>query len=152
MRSKTKNILIFTAIALIFVMLAGVFAKLNNMETEKNVGSSAYSVGAISVDTGKNVESKMSIYMKDMQELDGAEIKLEDDAQISYNIYFYNEEKVFISATQNLTSDFDNSTAPEGAVYFKVQITPNTVDGEAVEVSIFNVSKYAKQLNIVVAK
>ena len=152
MRSKTKNIFIFTAIALIFVMLAGVFAKLNNMETEKKIGSTAYSVGAVSVDTGKYVDSNMSIYMKDMQELDGAEIKIEDEAQISYNIYFYNSEKAFISATQNLTSDFDNATAPEGAVYFRVQITPNAVDGEAVELSIFNVSKYAKQLDIVVAK
>lgn len=152
MNRKTKTILIVVAFIIVFALLIAIFSRLNGMESTRNLTSSNYSIASISETTGKTIESKQNLATKNMYKLDGAEIKLEDDATVSYKIFFYDTDSEYISASDILTENFDNTEAPETAVYFRVVITPAQVDGENVELSVFNMSKYASQLLITVNK
>ena len=72
----------------------------------------------------------------------------EDNATISYRVVFYDEEGEYLSTTEALETDYDETTTPETAESFRVVITPDQVDGEDVEISIFTMSKYANQLDV----
>ena len=80
--------------------------------------------------------------------VDGIEIKVNDNATITYKVAFYDEDKEFIEMSSALDEDFDIADLPEGAEYFKVVITPNQVDGEDVKITILNVAHYANMLKI----
>ena len=151
MRNKTKFSLIFVAIALIAVALFGAFSKIDSLQTSRKLTSSDYAVGAIA-ESGKIVESKQAFYTKDLMELDGSEIKLEEDATISYKVFFYDEDGKFISSTETLTEDLESSSIPENAKYFRVMVTPSPIDGEAVVCEFMNRGKYVNQISIVVGK
>ena len=125
------------------------FSKLN---TTKTISASAYDIGIIDATTGKYVASEKSIYMEEMQSIDGLTIEVEEDAQVTYKVAYYNEDKVFISMTDALSEDLATDTIPESASYFRVIITPNAVDGEDVELSVFNASSYAKQITVTYEK
>lgn len=151
MRNKTKNMLIVGAIILAFVMIAGLFAKIGNMETNKNLGVTSYAVGAIN-DSGKVIDSELSIYTKDYHKIKDAKITLSDDATISYRLYYYTEDKTFVSKSDSFTADYDTTKTPATAVYFRVVIVPAQVDGEAVKINALGMNKYVNQIKITVAK
>lgn len=151
MRNKTKNTLIVVAFALVFVLLIGVFAKFNSMETTKNLGTTSFAIGSIN-DTGGVIESEQNIYLKEMQSTKGLTIKLEKDATISYKVFYYDKDGKFDSKSESLKADLDSETIPETAVYFRVLITPAEVDSKPVTVTILNMSKYVDQLKITISK
>ena len=100
-------------------------------------------------ENGTMVDSKKSIGMEDAETVDGLVIDIdEESATISYRVVFYGEEGEYISTTDMLDVDYDVTSAPEGAETFRVVITPYQVDGEDVSISIFGISKYAKQLDV----
>lgn len=149
--SKMKSGVIIGALILVFVLIAGIFVKLGNMETNKTLGFASYAVGSLD-DSGKYAESELSIYSKKFQKVNGVEITLKEDATISYVLYYYTEDETFISKSDVFTGNYDTSETPETAFYFKVVITPNNVDGEAVKLSSINMIKYLNQIEITVSK
>lgn len=145
---KTSIILTITAIVLSVLALAGVMVSMYKSNSTTKVNSSMYTIGAIN-ETGKVVESRQSAYLRDMQKIDGLTIELDEEtATITYKVVFYNEDGEFVSMTESLDADFDAETIPETATQFRVIITPYAVDGEAVELNIFNVGKYVNQLEV----
>ena len=86
--------------------------------------------------------------MKDFHEVDGLTCELDEKSNITYEINFYTEDEEFISSTGSLEADFDGTSIPENAKYFKVEITP-TNDAE---VSFFEINNYASQLTVKVNK
>ena len=111
-----------------------------------------YTIGAID-ETGKLIESKKSLYTEEMQTVEGLTIELDEEtANITYKVAFYNEDGEFVSMTEAMSEDFDATTIPEGVAFFRIVITPNQVDDEDVTVTIWNVGKYAKQLEVSYSK
>lgn len=151
-KDRLKKWLIIGAVALLAVMLVSVFVKLGGLEKTKNVGFTNYAIGDVSVEDGKILESKQHIYTKGHLKTQDIEITLDEDATITYKVYFYDEDKEFISATNALNADYTANSTPEGAKYCRVVITPAQVDGEAVTVTAFNMAKYTSQVKIVVTK
>ena len=91
--------------------------------------------------------------MKDTESVEGLTIDIdEDNATISYRVAFYDEEGEFVSITDYLETDYDETVTPETAESFRVLITPDQVDGEDVEINIFTIAKYANQLDVAYSK
>lgn len=148
-KSKLKLILSCVSIFLSIMTLIALVIGLNNITTStKNVSNSDYAIGTIN-ETGKIVESKQSAYMEDAETIDGLVIELDEEtATITYKVAFYDEDGNFISMTDALETDFDTANIPENADTFRVVITPYQVDGENVELNIFNMNKYTSQLDV----
>jgi len=147
-KKKINIILTITSIVLSVLALAGVMVALHKDNTTKTATTTMFSIGTIN-ETGKVVESKQNAYLKDMQTTDGLQIELDEEtATITYKVAFYDEEGAFVSMTEALETDFDAENIPENATQFRVVITPLAVDGEAVELNIFNMAKYVNQLEV----
>ncbi len=149
---KFKWILTGLAMVLIIGILVSVCVSLNNLHTTRNVGRSDYAITSISATTGKNVDSKQHIAMKDAKTVDGLEITLGENAQITYKVAFYDEDGKFVSMTDAQSEDFDNTNIPATAKTFRVEITPNQVDGKDVTITIWNIGNYTSQITIVYNK
>lgn len=150
--NKFKIALMSVGLILVSAVVTALCFGFANLNTTKTVSAGAYDIGTIDATTGKYVASEKSIYMEEMQTIDGLTIEVEEDAQVSYKVAYYNEDKVFISMTDALTEDLATDSIPESASYFRVVITPNAVDGEDVEISLLNASKYAKQITVTYEK
>lgn len=147
--SKISLGVAITSILLTVVTVLGVFVGIHNANvTSKKVSASDYTVGAIT-DEGKIVDSKLSVYMKETETVDGLEIELDSEtATVTYKVAFYDEDGKFLSMTEEQTGDFDNANVPENAKSFRIVITPYEVDGESVKLNVFNKSEYIKQLTV----
>ena len=106
--NKGKWILTLVAFLLIAVTLVGFGIKLSRQEKTVSVNSFNYSVGSISSSTGKAVESHKAIYTKNMGNVDGLEIKVSEDATITYKVAFYDEDKEFIEMSTASAEDLEN--------------------------------------------
>ena len=148
--SKSKKATIISIVAIIVSLTAflGVVVGLVNMSDTDSVSNTGFSVGTIDATTGKALDSKLSIYTPDKYTVDGLEIKLVDEPTVTYKVFFYDEEGEFVSASAEQAGDFVSTSVPEGAATFRVLITPNKVDGEAVEITMLNKASYIEQLEI----
>lgn len=149
--NKFKGILAIVSIVLSVVTLVALCVCLGNVTTTKTLRNSDYAIGTIN-ESGIVVESKQHIYTEDSYSVEDMVIELEEDASITYKVAFYDKDGKFISMTDAQSADFDATSVPATATEFRIVITPNAVDGEAVELTIFNMSKYTGQLSVVVNK
>lgn len=145
---KLKWVITFVSIALILGLLISVIVGLSNLQPTKNVGNLDYSISSIDTTTGKVIDSNQNIVMKNLGNVDGMTITLDEDAQITYKVAFYDEDEEFVSITASQSADFDAENIPETAKYFRVVITPNQVDGENVTVTLLNMANYTSQVEI----
>ena len=151
-KKKSKLILWITIISFIMsAVMFGAFVVGLTRPDEDNtdtVGTFGYSLGTVD-ESGKVVESKKSAIQKEMQTVSGMDIQLDEEtATVTYKVVFYDENKDYISTTESLSADYDAELTPENAKFFRVIITPYQVDGEDVELSVWNMSKYTKQLEV----
>ncbi len=150
-KKKTKKILSIVAAAVISLALVGsittLFVKLDRQTETERIGGEAYAVGTIDAE-GAYAEGDTAIYMKKAITTDGLRCELEEDAKIEYQLFFYDKDDKFISATEKLTADYDGAATPEGAESVKIMITP-TADEDG-KVSLVEVLGYASQLTVIV--
>ena len=151
LKRKGKIALIVISVILSLVSLVATIVGFSNLATTRTIKATDYAIGTIN-ETGNIVDSKKSTYLKDMVTIEDMEITIDEDAQITYKLVFYDEEEKYISTTESLAKDYDVSTTPENAKYFRVVITPNQVDEEDVKLNFFNVRKYTNMLEIKIAK
>lgn len=149
--NKFKGILAIVSIVLSVVTLVALCVCLGNVTTTKTLRNSDYAIGTIN-ESGIVVESKQHIYTEDSYSVEDMVIELEEDASITYKVAFYDKDGKFVSMTEAQSADFDTTNVPATATEFRIVITPNAVDGEAIELTIFNMSKYTGQLSVVVNK
>ena len=146
-KSKTKKILKGILVGVVVVTLISLFTtlfvKLDRQTTTTKIGGEAYSIGAIDVDTGDVLETSTSIYLRKAVTTDGLKCELAEDAKITYQLFFFNEDGDFLAATDVLTSDFDGNV-PDGAESVKIVITPTEDD----KVTMTEVLGYAGQLTV----
>ena len=103
---------LIVGLALIACVIA-LFVKLDRQTTTTTIGGEAYSIGTID-ETGEYAEGDTAIYLRNGITTDGLKCELADDAQIKYQLFFYDADGAFLEASEELTSDW-NGSVPEGA-------------------------------------
>lgn len=146
-RDTVKWIITFIVGLALIASVAALFVKLNRQTTTTTIGGEAYSIGLLD-ETGAYAEGDTAIYMRKAITTDGLKCELSEDGVVKYQIFFYDKDGEFISATQELTADFDGTNIPAGATQAKIMITP-TADEDG-KVSLVEVLGYANQLTVTV--
>lgn len=146
-RDKVKWIITFILLAVLVVGLILTCVKFSNMESVSKVRTTAFEIGGLDA-SGAEIKNTGCIRMKNSISTDGLSILIDEDADITYKVFFYeldeDGKEVFISASDDLDAEFVASTVPAGADVCKVVITPI---GDA-EVSSLELVGYARQLTI----
>lgn len=159
MNNVKKNKLHWWLVIISFVMsvmmfgtfIFGVVSKSDDSTTDM-LSSKDYIIGTID-DSGKILESKKSAYTKDMYDVTDLEITVDEEtATVTYRVVYYDEEKKFISVSDELEDDYDITSLPVNAKYFRLIVTPYMVDGEDVTLTLFNKAKYVEQLEVTYKK
>lgn len=143
-----KWVVIFVLTFALIGAVIGLFVKLDRQTTTTTIGGEAYSIGLID-EKGDNADGNTAIYLRNAITTDGLKIELADKAEITYQLFFYDKAGDFISASEELTADF-NGEIPEGAESVRIMITP-TADDDG-EVTFTEVLGYAAQLTVTVNK
>ena len=142
-----KWVIIFLiAIGLIGAVI-GLAIKLDRQTTVTEIGVEQYMIGGLD-DEGAAAEGDTSIVTRGTFTTDGLKVDLADEAEVTYELYFYDGEDNFISSTGALSADFDGSAIPENAASAKCVITP-TADEDG-KVDLTEVLGYAGQVTITV--
>ncbi len=148
MAKSKKRVAALVGIGLAFSLCIGAITtlaiKLDRQTTTTTVGGEAYSIGTID-EKGLYKESESSIYLRKAVTTDGLTCDLADEAKVTYQIFYYDKDGKFISASEELSADYSES-APEGATQAKIVITP-TADEDG-KVGLTEVFGYAAQLTV----
>lgn len=152
-RKKGNTLLIIFLVSVIALGACGfihLFKRVDNLETTEKVNWTQYSRGLLDDSTGKLPRESedidySGIHMKNYINADGLKCELAKDANIKYEINYFDEDHEFISVSKHLV-DYDGSNNPENARYALIEIVP-TADSDGV-VSSFEVMGYAKQLTV----
>lgn len=146
-RDKAKWIITFIILAVLVVGMVLTCLKFSDLETTAKVRTTAFEIGGLDAQ-GAEVKNTGTIRMKNSISIDGLSIRIDEDADITYSVFFYkldqDGKEVFISATDVQSVDFVTSLIPDSAEFCKVVITPV---GDA-EVSGFELVGYVNQLAI----
>lgn len=112
-----------------------------------------FTVGSLDVN-GEYVESKASLYTKDYFECKGLVVNLEFDSNVTYTIFYYDENNDFVSMSgphlRSLEAD-----VPLEAVYARLVITPlwsADIPAEDRVCHWYDTYKYTRQIEIRVLK
>ncbi len=148
-RIDIKWFITFFLIVMLSVAVIFAFVKIGEGQKTKTLGNNSftYSIGHLDLD-GEYEQGTQSIYMKNLEEVDGLTCELDEDSTITYKVFFYNADKEFISNTDSMSENFESSNIPEDAEYFRVVITPTNDP----EVQWREIGLYAGQLTVSVNK
>ena len=152
-KDKVKWIITLVVGILLTLGVIGSIIGINGLKTTEKVNRYDYEVGIINSATGRIETSDYNIYQKDLELLDGLKIDIKENATVSYKLAYYNEDKEFISMDETSSKfDFEYSadleTIPEGAVYFRIEITPDFTDGTS-KINGLNIRSFTNQLTVV---
>ena len=141
-----KNALI---IGLACITIVGAVVGLSSLfrkseETTKEINPT-YAVGKLST-TGAFLEDSGSIYSKDAFECQGLDIDIDFEHNISYQVYFYNDNGSFVTKTSVLDSDYNLDVS--NVTKARIVITPK----DDQKISWYEINGYANQLTIKVNK
>ena len=116
--------------------------KIEDALTYKSYGWTHYRVGGLD-GSGKYMSTDQSVYTKEAFLCQGLNVELDFDSDVSYQIYFYDQNNEFVHTTGRLTGTFEQESIPFFAKYARIVVTPNDDN----KVTIFEIQKYASQLN-----
>ncbi len=133
--------LIIMGLVLVVGMIS-LLVRMGTSQTYTTLSASDYQVGSLNA-TGEFEKNAGSFVSKDFYDVDGLSIKVEDDADLSYRIYFYDENKEFISSTNSFAVTY-NGTIPENAELFKIVINPMNDD----DISTFDIISFSEKVNV----
>ena len=157
-RRNVKWVVLILALLVIAVGIGGYVVynqqqAIDTLQTEKVLGVAAYETGAFDTTTGKLItteENEYSLYTPGYYKLEGVQIELAKNSDLTYKVFYYGEDKDFIACTAYLNGDYvaANVTAePSGAKYFRIMINTNEV-----KVTPTNKAKLVKEVTVTVAK
>ena len=156
---KWKNIISFVLVGVLLVGAVAGLGSVFNKDT-KTISSTAFAVGGIN-EKGNYVESKTSIYTKDMFECQGLSIEPDFEATGTYKVFYYDSNKNFLGATEALNAEdgvYNKESIFAFAKYARIMITPVVPvdeDGnekEDFKIRFYDVVGYANDYTISVKK
>ncbi len=162
MKRKTKQTLKTIALGVVGLgAVVGAASLVSNLRSEDDGLKTihpTFEVGGLKDADGKFEETKKSIYTKNAFECQGLEIEVDFDNNIKYQVFYYESDGDFISAT-NVFNGNQDLEVPFGATHARLEITPNWAemgedykDTKNQEVKWYDVAKYSTQLDIKVNK
>lgn len=120
-----------------------------------------FSVGGLDLTEGTYVETTDSIYTKNAFDCIGLNVKVANDANITYRVFFYDDVDSFISVSDELDRG-SVPTVPDTATKARIMITPdwdkiNADEKDSDEknenvIKWYEVSKYGNALTISVSR
>ena len=119
--------------------------KIENALTYTSYGWTHYRIGGLD-GSGKYMSTDKSVYTKNAFECQGLNVTPVFDNDISYQIYFYDQNNEFVHTTGRLTGTFTQDSIPFFAKYARIVVTPNNDN----KVTLFELRKYANQLETTV--
>ena len=146
---KKKNTILKVIVAVLTVLLAG-SVMFTVVQTTRDEGADLSFVRGGLTEDGEYKETIKSIYTKDAFEVDELTIKCEFDANLKYQVFYYDDMDKFISSTDEFTSS-EKIVTPEGATHARIMITPIWNVDTATEdqyVHWYQVQILANELNI----
>lgn len=156
MKRKTKDLITkIMSVILVIATIVGIGALVSHFVSNKADEDGrvevnlSYEIGGLTA-YGKYAETKESIYTKEAFKCDGLYIEPEFDATITYQVFFYDGLGNFISSTASLEGYYTDEI-PADSSYARIVITPKWDKDEEKKINIFQVNKYAKQLNVKVS-
>ena len=145
-KAKSITLLLISGLML-FICVSGCLKLLSKINFDKQkISILAYEVGGLD-NNGVYKETKESIYTKDLIECYGLEIKPNFDSQVRYQVYYYDQNEIFLESSEVMKSDNYNKVVPL-AKYCRVVIYPLN----DISISKIEISKYAKQVKVYVDK
>lgn len=151
-KHKASDMVKWVIIFLISIGLIGavitLFILLDRQTTVTEIGAEAYTIAALD-ENGEQTDGDTSIVTRSAFTTDGLKVEIEDEATVTYTLYFYGAENEFISKTAALSEDFVGSI-PENAETAKIVITP--IEDEDGKVELTEVLGYAGQVTVTVNK
>lgn len=149
---------IFIGLAAVLALVLGVVAvvKVGKIEKTKDLGVTAFEIGMLNAEDGKEAKSDFALRSSYQKADKFNKITLVEDADVTYQIFYFNADKKFIgksnalsAETTELTKTFTVSNATENVRYYRVVvIVPDTKD----EVTILNMNSYLKQITVTINK
>ena len=150
MNRKVKRIL---SIVLGVAVLAGAIALVANLVKPKNDDGlkeihPTFEVGGLN-ETGEFVDTKESIYTKKAIEYSELKVSLDFDADVTYQLFYYDEDDKFVSKSEVLTKGHSEVLKNE-TKFVRILVTPVYADAtdEDKEIKWYEIRNYAKQLTI----
>lgn len=139
-----KWVIVFLLVIGLVGAVVALFVMLDRQTTTTELGAEAFTIAALD-ETGEQIDGDTSIVTRDGFTVDGLKVTLEDDATVTYALYFYDADGEFISKTEAQSSDY-NGVVPVNADTAKIVITP--VDDEDGKVTITEVVGYADMVTV----
>lgn len=144
-----KWVVVFLLVIGLIGAVITLFVMLDRQTTTTTIGAEAYTIAALD-ENGEQTDEDTSIVTRSAFTTDGLTVTIEDDATVTYALYFYDADGEFVSKTADLSADFDGSAIPENAESAKIVITP-TADEDG-KVDLTEVLGYAGQVTVSVNK
>lgn len=148
---KWKNII---SIALAALVLFGAVGAVASFATNDSKPAGAvFKVGGLDPETGKYVKTDKTIYTEEAFECIGLRIEPDFESTVKYDVYYYDEEGTFLDSRLGLfeVHDEDFPLAKFARVVIHPE-KPEDVSSSDWKISIFDVMKYAKMIDIRVDK
>ena len=148
---STSRVISIVAVALALVMVVGVLAALAGRDT-KTIGASAFTVGGLDA-SGKPNFSETSIYTKDAFSCEGLRIVPDFEAELTYDVYYYDSNGNLLDKRMGLTNSFeqDYPQADTCRVVINPAVPADVRKGDF-KIHFWEVYSYASQLTITVAR
>lgn len=150
--SQVLSIILVCALG--FGAIFGISALSKKLKEDMKVITPKFEVGGINAEGKGDKDMDGSVYTKESFECKGLEVKLDFDAKVTYQVFYYDKLDNYLSAS----SAYDESTelfVPSEAVYARIVVTPIWDDDVASEDRVchwYDVTKYSSQLEISVLK
>lgn len=157
-RINLKKIIAIVLAGLLLIGAFGAIVTFAKNDT-RSIGAGNFSVGTLSETDGLYVKDDTAIYTKNAIECQGLRIKPEFDSNVTFQIFWYNEDELYIDCTEKTTlpsAQFVDGV-PVLAKYCRIVIYPSQLDEEGnqikdFKVGFFDIRKIVKNLNITVNK
>lgn len=140
--NKAKTVTIALLFVLVVSAVISLGVRLGQSQTYAYLGHDDYVVGTLD-NTGAFTKNGGSFVTEDYYEVDGLAVTVKENAELSYKLYFFNEDKEFISATNNFCVTY-NGVIPEDAAFFKISIDPTNDD----DISIYDIMNFSSQVEV----
>ena len=153
---KFKKIMLWVLIAALVTAVVVAFVKISKIEKTKDVGTLSYSIGSLNADDGKEIKDEHSFRTKHLNADKFNKITIKDKADVTYQIFYFDENKAFIGKTEALSADTTEiaktqtvESASKNVKYYRVVIS---LKDASKKVTWFNKASYVKQVTLTVNK
>ena len=153
--SKFQKTILLVVVVMLSIVCVASLTRLKKVDTTRDLGQNVaiWRVGALD-DEGAFEKAEDSIVTRNYYGVNGLTLDLTEEAEenndITYQLFYFDEDEEYVSASTILTADADSTTlsVPETAKYFKVVIYPANDE----KITLFEINDYAKMLLITINK